>query len=205
MAGPLRWLWDTVRQIFRGDDGEELDRAELIGQVDAEAAQSMARIESWTRQVLRGDMPTAVWERRMREEVRNQWMQNAIWGRGGQSQMTQADWGMVGGHISHEYQLLREFAEKLANGHWQEGQEGLVIVYARMYGQGARRLFFKAELQSRIEAGYTEMQRVLGAKDDGNCDDCVALAGFWAPIGSLPVPGDGSACSCGCRCSVKYR
>ena len=52
-------------------------------------------------------------------------------------------------------------------------------------------------------ASQLEERRRLGGSE--HCDDCIEMADEWQPIGTLPVPGQGSVCGSNCRCTMEYR
>ena len=55
------------------------------------------------------------------------------------------------------------------------------------------------------EQGFSEMRRVVH-KDKKVCKDCKDFGEVgWAPIGEIPMPGEGCRCYDRCRCAIEYR
>jgi hypothetical protein len=55
------------------------------------------------------------------------------------------------------------------------------------------------------EQGFSEMRRVV-RKDKKTCKDCLDFGrAGWAPIGEIPMPGEGCRCYDHCRCAIEYR
>jgi hypothetical protein len=99
--------------------------------------------------------------------------------------------------VKRQYGFLAGFLAVLAAGTFIRA-----VSRAILYPNAARGWFHQVERFSKQLQGYEEERRVLGIAE--HCDDCPKLAGFWAPIGTLPPLGD-SECTTHCKCHFRYR
>jgi hypothetical protein len=113
--------------------------------------------------------------------------------------MTQSDYGKLGATLRFQYRKLREFAEQIKAGLLTDKE---ILARAALYANSARTSYYDGLDRAKQAAGYTEEMRVLGLAE--HCDDCPPLAGFWAPIGSLPRIG-ATQCITNCKCTKVYR
>lgn len=191
------------------------DRAEYINRANGSiVAPERLRFErekfmDWTRQnmdrhsrlLTEGHISLGEWQTRMRDEIRDSWRTAAMLGKGGRSQMTQADWGRLGGQLNREYAYLENFAADISTANLTEAQ---IAARARMYGNHVNKAYYTQSTFAKVEAGYIEERRVLNPAE--HCEDCQTYASMgWMPIGTLPEPGEASACKANCQCSKEYR
>ena len=55
------------------------------------------------------------------------------------------------------------------------------------------------------EQGFSEMRRIV-RNDKKTCKECRNFGEVgWAPIGEIPMPGEGCRCYDHCRCAIEYR
>jgi hypothetical protein len=72
-----------------------------------------------------------------------------------------------------------------------------------LYRESGYAALERFERREKINDGYTEEIRILGAAD--HCRSCLEYAGMgWQPIGTLPEIGD-SECNMNCKCEFEYR
>ncbi len=143
----------------------------------------------------------------MRSQMKDEYIRQYTLARGGREQMTQADWGSVGGSLVEQYKRLPDFIDKVANGEYTEAQ---ARNYARMYINSGREAYERGYRVSQTTAGATEMQWVLDPSVE-NCEGCVGFAEMgWVLIssdayhGAYPGSGD-TPCLTSCYCRIEYR
>ena len=61
-----------------------------------------------------------MWQTEMRSQIKQSYIDKYIAGRGGIEQMTQADWGSIGGMTADQYRYLDKFADEVAGGKLSE-------------------------------------------------------------------------------------
>lgn len=155
-----------------------------------------------------GQLSPAEWNRRMRAELKGEYIRQYLLGRGGIEQMKPRDWGSIGGMLREQYAFLDNFTTEL--GGLSEGQIKMRMAgrheRAAMYANSAREAYERAFGRSNVDRGATEERWVLGNAE--HCDDCVALAAMgWVPIGTIgQYPGGGGTrCLTNCKCRKEYR
>jgi len=122
--------------------------------------------------------------------------------KGGREFVTFADWGFVGSEVKKQYAFLDGFARDIeANPEkWLTGRLDNRMNLYRELGYAALERF---ERREKINDGFTEERRVLGAAD--HCNGCLAQAGMgWQPIGTLDEIG-AEECNQNCKCEFEYR
>jgi len=175
--------WSTVRNNYRRIlDVARTDVARLAQQLRA------------------GEITLAEWQRAMAHQVKLVHVASAV-ARGGQLQMSQGDWGFVGGRIKDQYAYLRNFANQIASG--EQAVNGVISLRADMYVDAGRSTQEALRRRMMGETGYVDERRHLGVAE--HCGDCVEYADRgWQPIDSLPEIGD-SQCMVRCQCFFQYR
>lgn len=146
------------------------------------------------------------WTLLMRDEIKDSYIQEYLFGKGGLEQMTQADWGSIGGMLAEQYRYLDNFARQIADGTVTESQ---IVARARMYARSAKESFARAQRHVAMDRGMTQVKWVLHPAE--HCRDCIAFAGLnWQNIEDDPyrgaIPGSGhTECLVNCACSLDYR
>lgn len=142
----------------------------------------------------------------MRQEIKDEYIRQYLLGRGGREQMTQADWGSIGGMLAEQYSYLEGFVAEVGTG---ELSEAAIAARAKMYINSAREGFERANRRVQENAGYTEMLWNLNPAE--HCEDCISLNALgWVEIGSDAFggcyPGSGcTICLTNCACNIEYR
>ncbi len=194
--------WDTPAARYRsGETGRFVSDSVIRG--DLERFNNVVRDEltDLTQRWADGNITLEQWQNRITNQLRDSWRWNAMAGRGGKSQMTQEDWGRMGGRMRFEYDRLNRLAIEMKAEMLTPAQ-----VQARMglFAQAARVGYYDGVTAAKEATGFTEMRRVLNPAE--HCEDCEGYeAQGWVPIGALPMPGEASACMRNCKCTVEYR
>lgn len=202
MTEGLRFVFDIRVHNYRDlTTGRLLSGETVRGYVSDSILGAEDAVQRLADMVGTGTLRVADWHEAMREEVRGEYIRQYLLGRGGLEQMTQQDWGSVGGMIGEQYRYLRGFADEVADLTPEQ-----IAARARMYANSAREAYERANGRRAEAQGVTEQLWSLGAAE--HCDDCVALAGMgWVPLGehgTYPGAGD-TQCLTNCQCHLEYR
>jgi hypothetical protein len=204
------WAWDIRSARYRDmETGRYMSRARAIELVDASLEVSASRTDTLAE--MAGSDPPLIspgdWRDAMRQEIKDEYIRQYLFGRGGRDQMTPADWGSIGGMLTEQYRFLDRFAEQIADGALSTAQ---IRARARMYINSAREAYERGKQRAHIEARFDEVKWVLDPEAE-SCPDCVEFAAMeWRPMRLNPYggafPGDGSTqCLTNCRCRLVYR
>jgi hypothetical protein len=148
-----------------------------------------------------GEITLAKWQQGMSAQIKNSHLAAGASAKGGWAQMSQADYGQVGGRLKRQYEYLNNFAADIASG--KQKLNGNFLRRADMYLEAARGTYEEARRRLYAQSGYTEERRVLGRAE--HCKDCLDFAGRrWQPINTLPPIG-ASICLTNCHCRFIYR
>jgi len=150
------------------------------------------------------DVTLGQWQGDMRAQIKGEYVRQYLLGRGGRDQMTQADWGSIGGMLARQYRFLDRCATDVATGELSEAQ---IAARSELYLRSAKQAFEKAN--GRARTSDTQVRWIKTAAE--SCSDCVDYAAMdWQPIVDDPfggaVPRDGSTiCKMGCQCHREYK
>lgn len=201
------YFWDPSVARFRDETGQFVANDTVQAYVDALLIETSNIVDTLVEMTVATGMLTPDdFEIRLREELKREYLRQYYLGIGGRVQMTQADYGSIGGSLAFQYRKLNDFIEDIASGELSEAQ---VRARARMYVNSARQAFEKAKLKSKTNAGYTHMRWVVNPALE-NCVECLAFEDMgWQLIDDNPfdgcVPGSGcTVCLTNCGCYIEY-
>ena len=199
----MTWAWDPRSFRYRDTGtGRFLPRGEVLGYVDTSIHASSNVSGLLAGYVGDGTLSPADFRSLFREELKGEYIREYLLGIGGRGQMTQADWGSIGGMLADQYRYLDGFIAELEAGNLTPEQ---IAARVNMYVNSSREAFERAHGRVAGKAGCDEEIWSLGAAE--HCEDCVAYAAKgWQPIGTFPEPGEGATiCMTNCKCSKSYR
>lgn len=146
----MEWIWDDVKKFFvniADAISEALGFKSLVGLRDDFADAAMLESDKLIEQLMRdGTTDIQTWLTDMRDLVKNTYRAEYELAIGGRGNMTQADYGRLGGILQEQYKYLQGFADDLAQGKLTIGQ---AQYRARMYIDSATQAFERAKA-----AGY---------------------------------------------------
>lgn len=149
------------------------------------------------------------WRDTMRDEIKGEYIRQYLAGKGGRNNMTQADWGSVGGMIADQYRYLGDFYDEVRTG---DLSDAAIAARSAMYINSAREAFNVAMRRVHKKAGYKEKRWVLTIAE--HCKNCPILAALgWVSIdfkykvdGRIAEPGNGATqCLTNCKCRLEFR
>lgn len=195
------WLPGAARYY-----NQDTHRFASFAQVNEWIGQSIAvtedKTEALTSMLADNRVNVPDWQSQMREQIKRETIRQYLAGRGGIDQMTQADWGSIGGMCADQYRYLDDFAREIAAGNLTEGQ---IRARSAMYIRSAREAYERAKLRAFAGKGIVEERWLLGIAE--HCVDCIDFSSLgWQPLGTFPVPGQGATvCLTNCQCHKIYR
>lgn len=140
------------------------------------------------------------WEKQTAAELKKLHTWTYLLGKGGQKNMSQADYGRLGLRLSYEYGYLRGFSEKIRDDGMSEAQFLSRLELYINKANGTKQIAVQA---SHKQAGYLWERRYLRAVE--NCRSCVRYAAMsWQPLGSLPAPTEKCECQANCKCYFQF-
>lgn len=153
------------------------------------------------------------WRRIMREQIKDEYIRQALLGAGGRNNMNPTRWGSVGGGIADQYKYLENFYIDIVLGDLSEGQ---IAARAGMYINSAREAYNRQIGITAGLLGFDEVMWVLDLGTDNHCQTCLDRAAMgWQPVmadGGFPdaggsvFPGDGNTiCLTNDKCRLEYR
>lgn len=193
------WSPDSKRYVDTVT-GRFVGRTQIRSALDT-AIQNGTRAISVLGEDLRaGDISLEEWQVAMREQLKSQHLSSAALARGGFDQMTQADYGRVGGQVASQYRYLNNFVSEIKAG---LPFDGTFTNRVKLYSEASRTTYESTARDVADEGGASEERNILGAAD--HCAECVALTDDgWVPIDTMPPPGR-RECGNNCKCRMVYR
>lgn len=198
-----RWGWDRNSQRYRDlATGRYMPRQQVLDYVGALIDGRKVVTDRLAQFVATGSINPKDFGETLKGELKRQYVNEYMLGRGGRHQMTQRDWGSIGGMLKEQYKYIPGFVDDLTN---KELTEEYIAARAGMYVNSSREAFERAHNRNAEDLGMTEEKWVLGETE--HCGDCIAFeAQGWQPMGTFPPPGSGAtACLTNCGCLLLHR
>lgn len=211
------WYWDDSVQRYRSPETGRFVGVDDMNALRVEFMNSQKqRMEGVTNVYASGTIDSLTYERQVKEILKQTYIDNYVMGAGGRNNMTQADWGSVGGMIHEQYNYLNPFLAQIERGELSQAQ---IEARLRMYINSASEAFWRGlardipidlpaypgdgssaclvncqcqwEIMRVPGVGYDCFWR-LGASE--HCPDCVERAQIWNPY-SIRITGEPSNAS----------
>lgn len=200
------YVWDrTISRYRRSDTGRFVARRRIVRLLERSVSQRERRLNDGVLAYMEGRISPEAWKARTRMLLKRQYVQNAALGKGGWDQLTQSDYGRLGGKLRWEYARLNEMAAQIRAGEVSPAQ---ALNRMRMRMGNARHEFYQTERETLApppEGKDVIERRILSAEAE-SCQDCLDYYDRgWQPAGTLPLPTEACACSSNCRCSIDRR
>ncbi len=202
------WGWAEGTNRYRNlDTGRFVSAAQVRGWgAEAIDAGGLAT-NGFAEMVVDGRLNVRDWTLLMRDEIKDEYIQQYILGRGGLERMTQADWGSIGGSLKEQFVYLRRFSQQIASGELTVGQ---IQHRSRMYVNSAREAYSRAQGRVAQGAGLREVRWVVQFEAE-HCKSCLAFEALgWQKIADDPYHGatcgsGATECLTACRCHLEFR
>jgi hypothetical protein len=200
---PITWNPEKGRYQYQGENN---DRFLTLSEVMSRVSSSTTATENTIRQLAHllsdGSISPEAWRDAMRSTIKDKFLVQYMAGYGGRDKMTYSEWGRVGRMIRDQYKYLNGFYDAVLEGDLTAEQ---IASRAAMYIDASQSAFNKAFDRRANQLGYDQEQWLLGFAE--HCDDCLAYSAMgWQPIGTFPIPGDGTTrCIVNCKCTKQYR
>ncbi len=192
--------------------GTYVSHAQVLEWAYDYAVKSGDVVASLSSLVANGRLRVDHWQSTLRNEIKHQFVNQYVAGKGGIQQMTQRDWGAVGRMLRDQYQFLDDFAADFAAGRLSEAQ---IQARARMYIEAGHQAFERGRAEAfglptlpaypgdgqttcltRCYCNWDhedviEDGQIVGwnatwvldpRKAEVHCPDCPANAKLWAPL-----------------------
>lgn len=198
---PPTFTWDaTVARYRNNQTGRFVSEKTVLAVVESYAKNVAAQIETHTQKFIEGKTTLQQWQQAMAKEVKNAWLVQTMAGRGGAQAMTFSEYGRLGARLRFQYARLNEFALAIKEGNLTPQQ---ILYRARLYANSTRTGYYDGMTAAKRAAGYVAEARFL--RPGESCEDCIAYAARGkVPLGTLPEPGQQSACNVNCNCVKEY-
>lgn len=201
-SNPSRYSYDPRSKRYRDlITGQYVSAAQVRGAVDYVINAVADKLRGVTQLLIDGAISVGDWQTQIAALLMNLHTAMGMAAYGGISGMTDANTAALSAAIEKQYGYLLNLAQQIASG--KQALDGTLLARIELYAEASRGTYENAVRElAMADPNLTEEQRVLGVAD--HCNDCVADADHWEPIGSLPDIGD-SQCLARCHCSFEYR
>jgi hypothetical protein len=200
-TGIRDFVYNVGRGQYESADGQVVPVERVIAAVERRQEDGAQLVSLLSGQLASGNITTREWQDMFAVELRRMHEQSFAAGRGGWDAITIADRRVIEQRVKDELRFLREFANDIKSGGLTEAQ---ISARMRLYTEHVKASYWQGQNEAQKAANKSQMRRVLNPAE--HCPDCTGYASQgWVPIGSLPVPGDGSVCRSNCACGVEYR
>ncbi len=188
---------NTAQRWFDTASGKFVSETAVTEEMRVHQTATYSILDSVTRQLYAGSITLEQWQYAVAAELKDAHLAQAMFAVGGKNNMTQANYGRVGGTLADEYRYLHNFASEIAAGTVSEAQ---ALARIRMYGNGTQQSYWR---EYKL-ATKTQLWWNLGTteKHCGKCPE-LAAASPHNPKDLNQVPGDGQTpCLSNCDCTL---
>ncbi len=210
------WYWDDNVKRYRNPVTGRFVGIDDMNSMRVEFMDSQKqRMEGVTTVYSAGTIDIFAYEKQVKEILRQTYVDLYAMGAGGRNNLTQKDWGSIGGMLKEQYGYLNPFMEQIARGELSPAQ---ITARLKMYINSASESFWRAfardipiDLPAYPGDGSTacltncqctwDIQQVDGGYDcywrlgvAEHCPDCVENASRWNPY-RIRVTGEPSNAS----------
>ena len=115
------WGYSPEYKAYRNlSTGQWASRVQVQGWVTENIALADAAADQLATMMADDLLRVGDWQTIMRQQIKQQYVDQYIAGKGGIEQMTQTDWGSIGGQLKEQYGHLDDFAKEIAEGKLSE-------------------------------------------------------------------------------------
>lgn len=140
----MTWLYDPVRKRYRdSESGRTLNQNQVKNLVEQSINAAASNLSGITNLAGSGQLSPADFNRLMRDEIKYAHIREYLLGRGGLGQMTQEDWGSIGGMLADQYRYLGPFSDQIGN-----LSEAQIAARAAMYIRSSREAYERAKTRA---------------------------------------------------------
>jgi hypothetical protein len=188
---------------YRGDNGQMVSRATVLGLVDEEVARMQVRLAGHARLLTTQKITISEFQSRVAHDLKYSHTRMVAFGTGGISSLTPQQYGLIGNLLRNQYSYLNNFGQDLASSEMNPEQ---IIRRTQSYARSAKIAFFRGERLAKAKEGFNEGRRDLDPQAR-HCESCIRYTtnGLWVPISEIVAPATKCECHGNCRCTVKYR
>jgi hypothetical protein len=143
----MAWVWNGAAKRYQNtDNGQFLSFGRALDLVDQSLDSSGDRSTRLAELVGNNEISSIDWRDRFRQELKEEYIRQSIFGRGGRDRMTQSDWGAIGRRLQDQYALLDDITARVAEGEFSEGQ---IKVIQQDYINSARQVYERSKAVSQ--------------------------------------------------------
>ena len=196
-ADETTWYWDADQYRYVTETGTLFSKTRMAGMVNQSIDLSANFTNTLTERLINGDITRAQFSSLLREELKGEYIRQYLLGRGGYAQMSQADWGSIGGSLAEQYRYIDGFIDAILSGDLTAKE---LASRSRMYSNSSREAYSRARDRTMVAWGADE--EGWYTTSGNSCVNCVDYEGEgFMPMGYFPEPCDGTTvCLTNCRC-----
>lgn len=135
----MSWRWlDSARRYYNDDTKRFMSRQDALGRVEASLNNGRNQVDTLADFVANGQIDPNDWRSQMQMQIKDEYIRQYMFGRGGRNRMTPSDWGSIGGMLAEQSPFLNAFTAEIEAGLLSEGQ---ISTRAQMYINSAREAY----------------------------------------------------------------
>ena len=198
---PPNFYFDRATQRYRDQEtGRFISQSRMRSLLGGHINQVREDLTTIGELLINGRISLPTWEQETRTALKALHTSSYLLGIGGEANMSQRDYGILGQQIRSQYEFLRGFAEELINTGMSEAAFRSRL---EMYAWAARGSHEMGKLEGHVRAGFTWERRIRTKSN--SCSPCISYAAAgWQPIGSLPHPTRDCECRANCGCYKRF-
>jgi hypothetical protein len=199
----MPFTWDAKTHSYRTPAGRKVPQVAIRAKLDAAVERTKGDLRKLTQRYINGKVNSSEWflgVDKLLTQMHSGAAQIAV---GGKGQMLKSPvfLGRLGARVREQKAYLRGLEREVYEG--KQKLDGRLLARIEMFGDAGVGTYENMRRGMMMgDRGIAEESRRLGYAK--HCGDCPPLAGYWAPIGTLPEIG-ASQCLSRCHCRFIYR
>lgn len=190
--------YDNRSQRWRdADNGRFVSETAVRAELENVVSATYDELDTLTRQMYAGNISVQQWQVSVAQSLSDAHLAQSMFAVGGRANMTQANWGRVGGVLRDEYRYLSRFANDIASGRVSEAQ---ALARIQQYGNATYQSYWREYAHTSSGLLYWRLSPAE------HCGDCLTLSGD-SPYTAQTIPtypGAGqTTCRGNCRCYLE--
>lgn len=193
----MPYYFNNTSQRWTNDsNGRFVSEAQVISELRTHQQAAESELQALTNRLYDGNITVAQWQVSVAQTLKDAHLAQSAFAVGGKRNMTQANYGRVGGVLRDEYGYLNQFAQDIVDGKQSRAQ---AVARIAQYGQATQQSYWREYANDTNDKIYWRLN------PSDHCKDCVELAGNSPYTATtLPTfPGAGeTVCRGNCKCEL---
>lgn len=161
-----RVIWNQSTERWRNlASGQFVSNESVRTEVNRHIDAAQDNLQRLTQNMYSGNISLAQWQSGVALELKDGHLAQSMFAVGGRGNMTQANFGRVGGTLANEYSFLSNFADDIAAGRVSEAQ---ALARISQYGNATGQSYWREWAREQDSIALEGLHRLTRVPQDGS-------------------------------------